>query len=202
MNTYMALATTSIEDLPSSEQANITLETLDKPVQTTNVQPIPSLNNTSNSIQLSSTDINKIVEGIQLASSNNMTGLPTRDIPMNQSAITNDPVVQPNHIPKHEVGFVEEFDKTQAVLYKQQMEQKKDSKRLNDMYDNLQQPLLLCVIFFIFQLPFINKSLFKYVPSLFLKERNPSFGGYLLKTILFGGAFYSIQKLSEKLSSI
>ena len=219
MNTYMAIATTSIEDLPTSGQPNITLETTAKPVQANTIQPISSttslnnsntimnnvpssLNNPNSAIQLSSTDINKIVEGIQLASANNMTGLPTRDIPMNQSKITNDPKVQPNHIPTHKAGFVEDFDKTQAVLYKQQQEHKKDEKRMNDVYDDLQEPILICVLFFIFQLPFINKTIFRYIPSLFLKERSPSLGGFLLKTILFGTAFFGIKKVINRLSSI
>ena len=133
-----------------------------------------------------------------------MTSLPSKDIPVDQTTITNDPKVQPNHVPvpKKDAGFVEEFDTTQALLYKRQIEQKNESKRLNDLYDNLQQPLLLSSLFFIFQLPFINKLLFKYSPSLFLKERQPSFGGYLIKTLVFGVLYFGIQKLTEKLSNM
>ena len=109
---------TSIDDLPSTDQPNITLETSEKPIQ-------PSAANTDSPsqqpVQLSSTDINKIVQGIQLASSNNMTTLPSKDIPINTNNITNDPQVQPNFVPQEDnKGFVEDFDAQQALLYKQQ----------------------------------------------------------------------------------
>ena len=50
------------------------------------------------------------------------------------------------------------------------MEQKRDINRLDYLYDELQTPLLICVLFFIFQLPAVNKKLFRYIPTLFIKE--------------------------------
>lgn len=185
--------TTSIEDLPSNENANVTLETSETPVQSSNQQP---------NIQLSSTDISKIVEGIQLASANNMTSLPSRDIPQNQSTITNDPEVQPNHVPKKKGGFVEEFDVTQSKLYQEHMQQQKNEEQIDTLYDKLQIPIMISMIFFIFQLPFFNKALFQYLPNLFLKERQLSIGGYIFKTVLFGSAYFIVQHIIQGLSNI
>ena len=191
---------TSIDDLPSTDQPNITLETSEKPIQ-------PSAANTDSPsqqpVQLSSTDINKIVQGIQLASSNNMTTLPSKDIPINTNNITNDPQVQPNFVPQEDnKGFVEDFDAQQALLYKQQMEQKRDINRLDYLYDELQTPLLICVLFFIFQLPAVNKKLFRYIPTLFIKEGYLSIGGYMFKTFLFGGVYYGLCKVMSRLCTI
>ena len=211
-----AAGTTSIDELPSSKQGNITLETSNKPVQeapaniNTTYNPQFSNNTTTISeqqpieknIQLSSSDITKIVEGIQQASANNMTSLPSRDIPQNQSSLTNDPEVQPNHVPINKGGFVEDFDNNNAALYKEQMQQKKNANQLETFYDTLQMPIMISIIFFIFQLPFINKMMFRYIPSLFLKEKQLSIGGYILKTALFGGVFIGIQYIINSLNVI
>lgn len=199
----MSAGTTSIEDLPTKDEANITLET-----SASAVQPQSSVAGTGNqpthpnNIQLSSSDISKIVEGIQMASANNMTDLPSRDIPQNQTTITNDPQVQPNHVPERKGGFVEEFDNNHAKLYQEQMQQKNNATQLETFYDKLQIPIMISLIFFIFQLPFMNKMLFQYIPSLFLKEKQLSIGGYLFKTILFGGVFLFVQHIISALNTI
>ena len=200
-------SSTNINDLPNQSQPNITMDTSEKPVQPA---PMPTTMPTAMStsdppqpVQLSSTDINKIVEGIQLASSNNMTTLPTKDIPMSPNTITNDAQVQPNFVPQNNPGgFVEEFDTQQSLLYKQQMEQKSDINRLDNLYDELQTPLLICILFFVFQLPIVNKKMFKYIPTLFLKEGSLSLGGFMFKTALFGSVYYTTCKVMSKLSSI
>ena len=43
--------------------------------------------------------INEMVSGLQKAAQNNMTRLPTRDIPPDPDRITRDPQVQPNYVP-------------------------------------------------------------------------------------------------------
>ena len=50
--------------------------------------------------ELSKDSINQIVQGLQQASQSNLTGLPSRDIPMNNSEITHDNTLQPNYIPE------------------------------------------------------------------------------------------------------
>ena len=191
--------TTSIDELPTNGEQNVTLETSEKPVQQ---QSSGSAGQSSSPIQLSSTDISKIVEGIQMASASNMTTLPSRDIPQNQSSITNDPQVQPNHVPEQKGGFVEDFDLSHAQQYREQMMQRKNGEHAETLYDSLQVPIMICVLFFIFQLPFVNKLLFQYVPMLFLKERQLTLGGYLTKTLMFGGAYFILQHLVNSLSEL
>ena len=195
--------TTSIDDLPTNGEANITLETSNKPVQSTQMNEVSSSPQQSSSgIQLSSNDISKIVEGIQMASSSNMTTLPSRDIPQNQAEHTNDPQVQPNHVPVKQGGFIEDFDTTHANVYREQIQQQENQNQIENVYDSLQTPIMISVIYFIFQLPFLHKMLFKYAPSLFLRERQLSISGYLFKTLLFGSTYYFIQHIVKSLSAI
>ena len=74
--------------------------------------------------------------------------------------------------------------------------------RLDVIYDEFQLPILIMVLFFIFQLPFVQKKLIGFFPTLFLKDGNMSMGGYLTKTILFGVTFYAIMKLTNYASEL
>ena len=191
---------TNICDLPTNTQPNITLETTDNTVQTAMQSNVPT--NSQAPVQLSSTDINKIVEGIQTASTNNMTSLPTRDIPMSQNNITNDPQVQPNFVPKNNGGYIEKIQDEQSLMYKQQQQQQTDYNRLDSLYDELQTPILVSILFFLFQLPVINKKIYSLFPSLFIKDGTMSIGGYMTKTLLFGFLYYALHKVMNHISSI
>ena len=59
----------------------------------------PPQQNAGSAFSLDQTTINQIVSGIQQASASGATLLPSRDIPMNPSAVTNDAFIQPNFVP-------------------------------------------------------------------------------------------------------
>ena len=82
------------------------------------------------------------------------------------------------------------------------MQQQKNEQQIETLYDRLQIPIMIGIMYFIFQLPFVNKTLFQYIPSLFLKERHLSIGGYLFKTALFAGTFLFVQHVIQGLSAI
>ena len=45
------------------------------------------------------------------------------------------------------------------------------------------------ILFFFFSITSISKTLAKNLPSLFTRDGNPSFSGYLFKTVVFGYIF-------------
>ena len=57
------------------------------------------------------------------------------------------------------------------------------------------------ILFFFFQLPIFQKTLSKNLPSLFSRDGNPSFSGYLFKTAAFGAVFYGLTKLTKQIGS-
>jgi hypothetical protein len=67
---------------------------------------------------------------------------------------------------------------------------------LDEIYDEMQSPLLLAVLYFLFQLPFFKKLLFKYFSILFSKDGNYNINGYLFTSILFGLLFYLLTKVT------
>ena len=87
-------------------------------------------------------------------------------------------------------------------LIKQSQNKKVDQDRLDIMYEELQTPLMVMILFFFFQLPIFQRTLTKHAPSLFLRDGNPSFSGYFVKTIIFGVTYYIITKATKQLSQI
>lgn len=172
--------TTNISDLPggNSNQPNIQLHTKELP------QKKPSLSS-----------INEMVSGLQKAASNNMTRLPERDIPQNPERITHDPQIQPNFVPPPPPNphYIED-EMDYEYMMRRNANEMKENERMETIYDELQTPLVVCVLYFLFQLPFINKSLHKFLPTLFKDDGNPKFGGYLFKTFLFGVIVFIAQK--------
>ena len=73
----------------------------------------------------------------------------------------------------------------------------KRQNNLDDAYNEIQTPLLLAVLYFLFQLPFFRKFLFTYLPVLFSNDGNLNINGFLFTSILFGLLFYVLNKLSN-----
>jgi hypothetical protein len=192
---------TSIESLPKNN--NVTLMTSEKPVNVkvgnARAPPAPmgametmSAMSGSPPAELSTKAINQIVSGLQQASQSGLTQLPSRDIPMSTQQLTQDVQIKPNYVPAaNNKDYIEQHDNYQSLLNKKKSESKQQD-RLDSLYEELQIPLLVMVLFFLFQMPYVSKLLLKRFPSLFLRDGNPAFGGHLLKTALFGIAFYII----------
>ena len=71
---------------------------------------------------------------------------------------------------------------------------------MDSLYDEIQQPVIVSILFFLFQLPFFNKTLLKFVPTLFKSDGHPRFTGYLLKTFIFGISIFLANKGFDMMS--
>ena len=58
------------------------------------------------------------------------------------------------------------------------------------MYDELNGPILVAVLYFIFQLPFFKKMLIKNIPLLINEDFNYNIYGYIFISIFFSMIFY------------
>jgi hypothetical protein len=68
---------------------------------------------------------------------------------------------------------------------------------LDDMYNEIQTPLLLGVLYFLFQLPFFRKFLFSYIPILFANDGNLNINGYIFTSALYGLIYYVLNKTTH-----
>ena len=135
--------------------------------------------------------INQIVNGLQQASLTGSTQLPSRDIPQTQHQ---DAWVQPNYVPPAPAGYIPEYNSPPVDYQKIQQQRQTRTNGLEEMYQELQIPLLLALLYFIFQLPLFRQLLFKNAPGLFFKDGNPNLYGYVFMSTVFGGVFYILQK--------
>ncbi len=159
--------------------------------------PVPPPNSPT---ELSQESIHQIVQGLQQAGG--ATVLPVREVSSSNNHITQDEQIKPNFIPKAKNDNYIEEESSMEDLIKQSQNKKVEQDRLDIMYEELQTPIMVMILFFLFQLPIFQKSLAKYAPSLFQRDGNPSFSGYFVKTLMFGITYYLITKLIKQLSEI
>lgn len=185
--------TTSINDLPTdpsnggSVGGNINLVTNE------------NNNNEQNNgtFSLDQGTISQIVNSLQQASLAGATTLPSRDIPLNTEQLTQDEQVKPNYIPSPTiVDYINESDEDINNYYKKEQGQ----NSLDSIYDELQGPLLLSVLYFLFQLPIFKKSMFKYLPFFCHTDGNYNLNGLLFTCLLFGLIYYTLTKSVKQFS--
>ena len=192
--------TTSINDLPTDPTAggsvggNVNLAVND--VNNGQMgQQQPQKNNSQ--LSLDQITISQIVNGLQQASLAGATTLPSRDIPQNTEQLTNDAQIQPNYVPPPQTrDYINESDNDIDNYYKNEQNQ----NSLDAIYDELQAPLLLAVLYFLFQLPFFKKNIFRYLPFLCHSDGNYNFNGLIFTCGLFGFIYYSLSKTVKQFS--
>lgn len=188
--------TTSILELPTDSMNSLPVQ------QNTEFQHAQPTNNNI-PLSLDQTTISQIVNGLQQASETGVTKLPSRDIPRNTEQ---DPHIQTNYIPppnsNQEQGqgqgpqdYIENNENMENMIQNYNKKMNKNDS-LEDIYNEMQNPLLLAVLYFLFQLPIFKKLLFKYFSVLFSKDGNYNINGYLFTSILFGLLFYLLTKVT------
>lgn len=190
---------TSIFDLPTDlfGGENINIKAQEKP-NTENDQHNQSFSGASG-MSLDQTTINQIVNGLQKASMTGSTQLPSRDIPMTTSDMTSDPEVMPNYLPpplKQQKDYIKN-DATTNDIITNYNKVKQTNDNLDYMYNEIQVPILLSVLYFLFQLPFFKRFLFTYMTILFSNDGNYNINGYVFTSVLFGLLFHLLTKITS-----
>jgi len=65
--------------------------------------------------------------------------------------------------------------------------------------DEFRVPIVLSLLYYIFQMAFVQDALHKFIPALFKADGNLSSVGIVVKSGLFGSAFYGLTLLMERL---
>lgn len=190
--------TTNIHDLPTDPTggggSNISLQVS----ETGSSQPQNTLQS------LDQNTINSIINGLQQANVSGATQLPSRDIPRTTDGIMHDDQIHPNYVPPIPTGkgdYIKDYEENDEIIqsYNKKL---KNGNTLDDMYDELQTPLLLCVLFFLFQLPIFKHKIFTYAPALCLKDGNYNIYGYMFISILYGLIYYICTKIISRINAL
>jgi hypothetical protein len=195
-------ATTSIHELPidpaggndsPNVQINVNEKQLQIPPQQVPQQLPPQSPQMTTTLDKES--INSIVTGLQQASATGATQLMSRDMPNTSDHIAQDEQIQPNFIPNtdNKENYLEDEEDDDDILDAYNSKVQKESQ-MDKLYEDLQTPIMLAILFFIFQLPFLKKQLFLFVPSLFMNDGNYNLYGFLVVSILYATTYHMISK--------
>jgi hypothetical protein len=197
----MDITSTNINDLPIEPFSNINGNSNTNPNPNTNNQtqniPQTSQPNQVQQVSLDQDTINQLVSDLQRATLSGATQLPSRDIPMTTTQITNDPNIKPNYIPPPpypNTNYIDNYKANEDILNYYNRQSHK-SQTLDDIYNEIQIPLLIAVMYFLFQLPFVKKMLYTYIPFLFQTDGNLNMNGFIFTSILFGLMFHILNKI-------
>jgi len=122
--------------------------------------------------------------------------LPSRDIPMNTLEFQHDAEIQANYIPRPKLTSDYIRDYEQDVGNRRATPRKVTLQTADEWYERLQIPILVGLLFFIFQMPVFNTFLRKNFTFLALYNEDGNFNivGLVFKSVLFGGIFYMMQQ--------
>lgn len=179
--------TTSINDLPTDPSnggsigGNVSL----------------TINEPNQGVTLDQSTISQIVNGLQQASLAGATTLPSRDIPLNTEQLTSDAQIQPNYVPQ---PTIKDYINDDYENMNQYYSAEKTHSSLDTTYDEIQAPLLLAILYFLFQLPFFKRSIFKYCPFFCHSDGNYNFNGLIFTCAMFGFVYYILTKTVKNFS--
>jgi hypothetical protein len=120
----------------------------------------------------------------------------TQDTEMYQ----NDEQVRPNHIPsaKLTTDYLREYEDRMVKMTDEHQKEKHRKDLVGSLYDEFQTPILIGVLFFLFQIPYINTLMFKYLSfmKIYNEDGNLNLYGLMLKSVLFGLTYFGFVRLT------
>lgn len=122
--------------------------------------------------------------------------LPSRDIPQNTQDYTHDPNIQVNYIPPPpQAGgndYIREYEQRKEPALKVQEKHKKRVRFADDWLTQFQTPILVMFMYFLFQMPLLNKTMYRILGKtpLYSGDGALNWMGVLFKSMLFGIVYY------------
>jgi len=157
-------------------------------------------NNIQNQVQQQAPNYNELISQIQKAAANGTTALPSRDIPIDPIKVANDNQTQPNYIPPPQVqeNYIKNYETPQQVI--EENNKKMSAANLYDtLFYEMQLPIIIALLYFLFQLPAVKKHSKNIFPYLFKDDGNPNLYGFIFNSIMFASMVYVLLKVLEKL---
>jgi hypothetical protein len=160
----------------------------------------------ANGSPLDESTIRELVQGLQEATSTGVTQLVSRDISTNAESITHDEHIKPNYIPpqqptryipetRNQVYHNESSQQIVQQIVEEDDEYVSNEERLSLLYDEIQNPLFVGLLFFLFQMPIVRLTLFKTFPDLFHADGNVNLYGIIFMSTCFAMVYNAIMKL-------
>lgn len=137
-------------------------------------------------------NINEFVSSIQKASADGMLSLPSRDIPTNETHLVQDAETSCDFIPNNNKNDYIKNEISKDDIINNNIIKQDHELFINNIYNDIHIPILIGIVFFIFNLPIINKTILKLMPFLFKNDINLNLFGYIFKSGLFSFICFSL----------
>ena len=132
--------------------------------------------------------------------------LPSRDIPMTDPSLyTQDEQTQANFIPPPKtVDYMKQYEEATERKVREHVQEKEKQSRLDYLMEQGQIPLLVAILYYIFQMPILSRIVFAQFAFLGIQNSDGNLNAYgvLLKSSLFGLLFYVVTKSIHFLSEV
>ena len=133
----------------------------------------------------------QLTSALKEASASGATVLPSRDIPQQTLQMQQDVQTKPDFVPETKSNdYIGDLLDKEKIIQEQKKRQNQ-SDNLEYIYQSLQLPVLVGIMYFLFQLPFIRKNLLTFLPNLFNKDGSPKLSGYIFNSVMFA-SFYTL----------
>ena len=123
-----------------------------------------------------------------------------RGFPQDTESYQNDEQVIPNHIPSKKLttDYLREYEERMSKMNIEDQQAQHRKELVVSVYDELQTPILIGVLFFLFQVPIINTLMFKYLSfmKIYNDDGNLNLYGILFKSILFGFVYFGFIRVT------
>ena len=137
------------------------------------------------------------------------TGFPPNDMPKKeQSQITIDEQTRPNYIPQaHQTidqSYLQQYEKNTQREINEYMDKHKRESRLTKLWECSQIPIIVGLLFFMFNIPIISSFVTKYLTFMVIYDANGMFNisGLIFKSIAFGFSYYILNQIIILLQEI
>lgn len=132
--------------------------------------------------------------------------LPSRDIPRNTDGYTQDIETTANYIPAPKLtsDYIRDFQEDEEKAIKTHKEKKHKERLMDTLLTEIQIPIFIGILFFVFQMPLIDSLIFKKFSFLriYNEDGNFNFYGLFIKSILFGLCYSILTRSLDFLSSL
>lgn len=163
--------------------------------------PQPQMQQSQSQPQMSKEMMSQFTGELKNANQNNLTQLPTRDVPMNPLLHVQDDQSKPNHVPQQASApdYIKEFNNIENTI-KQNTPNAQENHFMDNIYEEIQTPLLIFILFFIFQLPSVSKEFNRQFPILLSNDSSLTLKGFIVKSFIVALLYFLINKGIAQLS--
>jgi hypothetical protein len=151
--------------------------------------------NKNGGIELSQNTIAELVSGIQNITKSGGSSLPSRDIPMDESRVAADEEVKTNYVPETEnTDYIQDYQTNENIVREHEANIMKQAS-IEDIYEELQTPIIAMLIYFLFQLPAFKKYERRFIPGLFGEDMNINTYGILFNSLFIALIIFTVKRL-------